>query len=51
MILRDFEFRLASYAPQILSILRVMAALLLLQHAFSKFFGFPAAMPTPARFS
>ena len=28
-----------------------MVALLLFQHAFSKFFGFPARMPTPAPFS
>jgi putative oxidoreductase len=35
------------YAPEILSILRIVTTLLLLQHAFSKFFGFPAAMPTP----
>jgi putative oxidoreductase len=51
MVLRDFELRLGRYAPEILSILRIVTALLLLQHAFSKFFGFPAAMPTPAPFS
>ncbi len=30
--------------PYILSILRIMAALLFLQHGLSKFFGFPQAM-------
>ena len=51
MTLKDCELWLAPYAPQILSILRIMVALLLFQHAFSKFFGFPAQMPTPAPFS
>jgi putative oxidoreductase len=51
MNLKDCELRLAPYAPQILSVLRIMVALLLFQHDFSKFFGFPAAMPTPAPFS
>jgi len=37
--------------PHFVSILRIMAALLLLQHALSKFFGFPMAMRTPAMFS
>jgi putative oxidoreductase len=36
----------AAWAPRVLSILRIVAALLLLQHGLSKFFGFPA--PTPA---
>ena len=40
-----------SYAPYVLSILRIMSALLLLQHGLSKFFGFPMAMQTPATFS
>jgi putative oxidoreductase len=37
-------------APYVLSILRIMAALLFLQHGLSKFFGFPSAQaphPTP----
>lgn len=41
----------AAWAPRVLSILRIMAALLLLQHGLSKFFGFPVAMNTPAMFS
>lgn len=46
--------QLARFTPQILSILRIMAALLLLQHGLMKFFGFPAAPPSgfpPAMFS
>jgi putative oxidoreductase len=36
-------------APYVLSILRIMAALLFLQHGLSKFFGFPLTMdPFPA---
>ena len=41
----------AAWAPRVLSILRIMSALLLLQHGLSKFFGFPVAMNTPAMFS
>jgi len=37
-------------APYVLSILRIMAALLFLQHGLSKFFGFPRAMEAPALF-
>lgn len=39
------------FAPSVLSILRIMSALLLLQHPLSKFFAFPAAMKPPAMFS
>jgi putative oxidoreductase len=39
------------YAPYLLSILRIMAALLFMEHGLSKFFGFPAAtMPPPTLF-
>ena len=38
------------YAPYLLSILRIMAALLFMEHGLSKFFGFPAATPPPALF-
>ena len=34
---------LARIAPYVLSLLRIMAALLFLQHGLSKFFGFPSA--------
>jgi putative oxidoreductase len=39
------------FAPAVLSILRIMTALLLLQHPLSKFLAFPAAMNPPATFS
>jgi putative oxidoreductase len=39
------------FAPYALSLLRIMAALLFLQHGLSKFFGFPSATaPHPALF-
>ncbi len=41
----------AAWAPRVLSILRIMTALLLLQHPLSKFLAFPAAMNFPAMFS
>src|SRR5689334_1427841 len=37
--------------PYVLSFVRIMTALLLLQHGLSKFFGFPMAMKAPALFS
>jgi len=43
------EARLNQYQPQILSIFRIMFGLLILQHGFSKWFGFP--MPSPANLS
>ena len=39
------------WAPQVLSILRIMVALLFLQHGLSKLFGFPQPMPAPAIFT
>jgi len=42
---------LARVAPYVLSLLRIMAALLFLQHGLSKFFGFPSAnAPHPTLF-
>jgi putative oxidoreductase len=42
---------LQSAAPYVLSILRIMAALLFMEHGLAKFFGFPAhTMPVPALF-
>jgi putative oxidoreductase len=41
----------ARFAPHVLSIVRIMSALLLLQHGLSKFFAFPMAMNRPALFS
>lgn len=43
--------QLARFSPQILSILRIVTALLLLQHGLSKFVGFPVAMNSPPLFS
>ncbi|HWM80978.1 MAG TPA: DoxX family protein [Pseudolabrys sp.] len=43
--------QLSRFRPQILSILRIMTALLLLQHGLSKFFGFPMPMNAPPLFS
>jgi len=43
--------RLERASPYVLSILRIMAALLFLQHGLSKFFGFPArTMAAPGLF-
>ena len=39
--------KLDKWAPYSLAALRVMTALLMLQHATMKFFAFPAAMPMP----
>jgi putative oxidoreductase len=43
--------RLERFSPYVLSILRIMAALLFLEHGLSKFFGFPArTMAAPELF-
>ncbi len=47
---QPFAAALDRYAPYALSLLRIMAALLFLQHGTSKFLAFPAAMPMPALF-
>ena len=39
--------KLNRWSPQALAALRIMTALLMLQHATMKFFGFPAPMPMP----
>ena len=38
---------LVSLAPYVLSILRIMAGLLFLEHGLSRLFGFPSPLPTP----
>ena len=38
-------------APIVLSILRIVAALLFFEHGLSRLFGFPSPLPTPALFS
>ena len=42
----NIEAKLNQYQPQILSIFRIVFGLLILQHGFSKWFGFP--VPGPA---
>ncbi len=39
------------WTPHVLSILRIVVALLFLQHGLSKLFGFPQPMPAPAVFT
>jgi putative oxidoreductase len=39
--------RLALLEPYVLSILRIMAGLLFLEHGMSRLFGFPSPLPTP----
>jgi len=41
----------ARYAPQMLSILRIVVALLFFEHGTSKLFGWPSAGSMPAAFS
>lgn len=41
----------AHYAPYVLSIVRIVAALLFFEHGLSRLFGFPSPLPTPALFS
>jgi putative oxidoreductase len=38
---------LSRWQPQLLAVLRIVTALLLLEHGLSKFFGFPAPFPMP----
>jgi putative oxidoreductase len=45
------ESRLQSYAPQMLSVLRIVAALIFLVHGSQKLLGFPASDFSPAAFS
>jgi putative oxidoreductase len=41
----------SQWAPYVLSIVRVMVALLFFEHGLSKLFGFPQASPSPVLFS
>lgn len=50
--MQSFFMRLGQYRPQLLSILRIVTALLFLEHATWKLFNFPALQfPSPAAFS
>lgn len=51
MNLKDCERKLSRFTPELLSILRIVTALMLLQHPLTKFFAFPGTMATPATFS
>ena len=39
--------KLDAWSPRVLSVLRIVTALLVIEHATMKFFAFPAAMPMP----
>ena len=41
----------ARYEPYVLSIVRIVAALLFFEHGLSRLFGFPSPLPTPMLFS
>ena len=42
---------IARYQPYVLSIVRIVVALLFFEHGLSRLFGFPSPLPTPALFS
>jgi putative oxidoreductase len=44
------ESALALWAPRMLSVLRIVVALLYLQHGLTKFFGFPGSAPAAMPF-
>lgn len=44
---RQLSQTAARYAPYVLSVLRIVAALLFLEHGTSRLFAFPSPLPTP----
>ncbi len=42
---------IARYQPYVLSIVRIVVAVLFFEHGLSRLFGFPSPLPTPALFS
>ena len=48
---RHSEHRIARYEPYVLSIVRIVVALLFFEHGLSRLFGFPSPLPTPALFT
>ena len=42
---------IARYRPYVLSIVRIVVALLFFEHGMSRLFGFPSPLPTPVLFS
>ncbi len=48
---QDSAAMLDRLAPYVLSILRIMVALLFLEHGMSRLFGFPSPLPTPPFFT
>ena len=45
------EQRLVNYSPYVLSIVRIVVALLFLEHGLSRLFGWPSPLPTPPMLS
>ena len=45
------EEKANAYAPYVLSILRIVVALLFLEHGLSRIFGWPSAIPHPPMFT
>lgn len=46
-----FSSTVSSYSPQVRSIIRIVVALLFLEHGLSRLFGWPSALPTPPAFT